>query len=194
MALTVKICGVKSPGIAELAFRTGADWVGVVLSESRRQVAPGALSELLTAFPGRLVAVVKDPPPALWDRLWEQPWAGIQVHGAAPSGWAALARAQGRLSIQAGSTEADRGEAEVLLLDGTTPGSGVPLPWGRMRRPRSPFWLAGGLDPDNVKEAVDILKPQGVDVSSGVERGGEKDPDLVVRFIQEVKSWRAEYA
>lgn len=194
MALTVKICGVRSPAMAELAFRAGADWVGVVLSESRRQVAGDALAELLKTFPERLVAVLKDPSPEMWDRLWDSPWAGIQVHGRAPSGWAAETRQRGLLSIQAGSSEADRGEAEVLLLDGVTPGSGVVLPWENIHRPSAPFWLAGGLNPANVHQAVTLVRPQGVDVSSGVERGGEKDPDLVVRFIREVKAWRAEYA
>ena len=84
--------------------------------------------------------------------------------------------------------------ADRLLFDAQAPrdatrpgGLGRPFEWQLLKNldPRAPFMLSGGLDPDNVAEAIAITRSGGVDVSSGVERApGEKDPDRIRAFIR----------
>lgn len=80
-----------------------------------------------------------------------------------------------------------------LLIDGQQGGSGQPLPWPKMKAPvhiaNKGWLLAGGLHPGNVAEAVSILHPTVVDVSSGVTQGDgvTKDKDRVVAFIKAAK-------
>ena len=97
-----------------------------------------------------------------------------------------------------GKTAAYRGIADMILFDAKAPagskhpgGHGLAFDWRALGGPsvERPFALSGGLDPDNVWEALAVTGASMVDVSSGVERApGEKDPDLVRRFIQAAKA------
>jgi phosphoribosylanthranilate isomerase len=190
MAVTVKICGVRDLETADFALAAGADWVGLVLAPTRRRVDWDTAEAIVQSHPGRIIAVVRDVPDALFQRLWTLPWGGLQVYDRPFADWVPPARARGWLTVRPGRREADRDGAEVLLLEPPEPGQGRRLDWRELAVPARPFWLAGGLSPDNVREALAWLEPDGVDVSSGVERNGEKDRGLIRRFIEEVKSWR----
>ncbi len=81
----------------------------------------------------------------------------------------------------------------TLLFDSSPGGSGKPFDWMQFSPPKSCDWiLAGGLNPQNVQEAIQLLKPQGVDVASGVEfkNSIRKDPELVKAFIKAAKLTR----
>ncbi|MFH8534878.1 hypothetical protein ACH4GE_41680 [Streptomyces tendae] len=80
---------------------------------------------------------------------------------------------------------------DILLLDAPTPGAGVPWDWTRrsFRPPGGRWLLAGGLTPDNVSHAVDITRPWGVDVSSGIESvRGVKDSALIRAFVKAARA------
>jgi phosphoribosylanthranilate isomerase len=89
--------------------------------------------------------------------------------------------------------------ADMYLLDthaeGLPGGTGVPFDWPALRAIGSQCWVAGGLRPDNVAEALAALSPLGVDVSSGVEfpasEGGHKDPHLIHAFLEAVRTYDA---
>ena len=76
--------------------------------------------------------------------------------------------------------------ADYVLLDSGT-GSGKTFDWTRLKGIKRPYFLAGGLSLDNVEEAVRILQPYAVDVSSGVETNGFKDETLIKEFINKIK-------
>ncbi len=183
----VKICGIRSREQVEDALAAGADLVGVILGPARRQVAIGDAARWAEACPQRLVAVLRGASDVVWAEIWKVPWAGLQVYDAPIPDWLQRARAHHLLSIRPGQSEGDRAGADILHLDGPAPGSGTALPWERVARPTGPFWLGGGLRPDNVGRAVQILNPDGVDVSSGVEVDGVKNAALMRQFVAQAR-------
>lgn len=184
----VKICGVKTPAVAAQALEAGASYVGVVLAESRRRVSLDQAARITERVPGRAVAVVRGVPDGVWEGLWELDWGGLQVHDRPPDTWVPRAKARGWLTIQPVRGEGHPA-AEVWLWDGPEPGSGRPMADDPGFRPAHRLWVAGGLTRETVAAALDRWRPDGVDVSSGVERDGEKDLDLVAAFIEEVRGW-----
>lgn len=188
MSLTVKICGVRDAETARTAFRAGADFVGLVFAPSRRRVRPEEAAAILAEVPGAYIGVFQDvlQVAELEEVAAAVALAGVQLHGHAPAGWIEWARARGLVAIAA-----DRSvrQADVVLLDGPKAGSGIPWDW-RLPAGHATYWLAGGLTVDNVGDLVRRLRPAGVDVSSGVERDGQKAPDLIEQFVKEAKGWQ----
>jgi phosphoribosylanthranilate isomerase len=210
----VKICGVRTREIVDTAIDAGADYVGLVFfPKSPRYVAPDAARPLAETASGRIetVAVLVNPDDALIDEILATVRPGLlQLHGAeTPDRVAAIKSRLGLRVIKAiGVATADdvakaaayRGIADMILFDAKAPagsdlpgGHGLAFDWRALGGPsvEHPFALSGGLDPDNVWEAAVTTRASMVDVSSGVERApGEKDPDLVRRFIQAAKASR----
>jgi phosphoribosylanthranilate isomerase len=200
-SLTIKICGVRDPATARRAIELGADYVGLVLAESPRRLhldEAVALVEASGLAAGRFVAVLRDPDPATWQAVLQRlPGVHLQVHvtgsdQVASDGWVKAAHAAGVMAI-AGVNGRMRPVgwqlADVVLWDGLKPGSGQAWTWQSPEAlvPGQHWWLAGGLTPENVGHALRLVRPQGVDVSSGVERKGQKDIERIARFIEEVR-------
>jgi phosphoribosylanthranilate isomerase len=198
-ALRIKLCGLRRPEDAVACAEAGADEIGVVLAaRSRRRVSLAQAREIRTALPARvpLVGVFQD---ATLEELAEAvravPLGAVQLHGALPGGavprslpvplYRALHVAlPGRLELPSDGLE---GFARVLL-DGPHGGSGQGFDWSQVpaARPRLglPIFLAGGLSPANVAEAIRAARPDGVDVASGIEGpDGFKDPVRVRAFV-----------
>jgi len=208
----VKICGVRTREIVDTAVDAGADYVGLVFfPKSPRHIAPEAARVIAEHASGRIetVAVLVDPEDALIDDILATVRPGLlQLHGSeTPDRVAAVKARSGLRVIKAiGVATADdvakasayRGIADMILFDAKAPagfnlpgGHGLAFDWHALGGPsvERPFALSGGLDPDNVWDALAITGASMVDVSSGVERApGEKDPDLVRRFIQAAKA------
>lgn len=186
--LAIKICGLGSPDEVAWALEAGADFVGAMLAASRRQVSLDVAAAMANDFPGRVVAVVRGVPDALWEELWTVPWAGLQVYDRPPAAWIPRARANGWLAIEPVAREGSA-DADVWLWDGPVPGSGQLWTRPGVPRPDHRVWVAGGLTPANVGPVLTRWRPDGVDVSSGVEHEGRKSRALVQEFVQEVRQW-----
>ena len=210
--MKVKICGVRTREIVDTAVDAGADYVGLVFfPKSPRFVEPGAVREVAEAASGRIetVAVLVDPDDALIDEILATVRPGLlQLQGSETLKRVAAIKARSGLQVikAIGVATADdvakaatyRGIADMILFDAKAPagsnlpgGHGLAFDWRALGGPsvERPFALSGGLDPDNVSEALAVTGASMVDVSSGVERApGEKDPDLVRRFIQAAKA------
>ena len=212
-----KICGLSTLDTVTAAVEGGAAFVGFVFfAKSPRNLEPEAAARLVAPLearngrqsPVKTVAVTVDPDDALIDRLMATMKPDlIQVHGReTPSRVRQIAERSGAGMIKAFSVssaadvdqaQAFDGVVEHLMFDARPlegsalpGGTGARFDWSLLegRRFSRPFFLAGGLDPWNVAEAVRASGAPLVDVSSGVERGpGLKDPALITAFLDAVK-------
>ena len=199
----VKICGLTEPRQAEACVRAGAWAVGVVLApESPRYVEIARAAEVLAGVPDDVarVGVFVDARPAELERAADRiGLTHVQLHGAVDVGAARNATGLAViLSVPFTGPEAiasvAAGAADLVLFDAAVPGlyggTGVRLDWAVLaaHRPDYPFGLAGGLRPDNVAQAIRMLNPAVVDVSSGVESSpGFKDREKVEAFMTAVR-------
>jgi phosphoribosylanthranilate isomerase len=211
MGVQAKICGVSTPDAVSAALDAGAAYLGFVFFEKSPRNLDAATAARL-AEPvrrrARIVALVVDPSDGEIDRIASvlKPDL-IQLHGAeTPARTRAIGRRAGAGVIKAlpVSEAADLAQAanyesvvDHLMFD-TKPakdaerpgGAGQAFDWTLLagRRFQRPWFLAGGLDPWNLAEAVQQSGAPLVDVSSGVERGpGLKDPALIRAFLDAAK-------
>ena len=92
-----------------------------------------------------------------------------------------------RVDTEEDIERAEASAADAILLDHGAGGTGESFDWNLLRNCRRPFFLAGGLTPDNVAEAVRRTRPYAVDVSSSLETNGRKDPEKIRRFMAAVR-------
>ena len=208
-----KICGLSTPEAVNAAVDGGAAYLGFVFFEkSPRNLTPEAAARLVAPLRShgavKTVAVTVDPDDVLIDRLMATMKPDlIQVHGKeTPARVRQIAERSGAGVIKAFSvssaSDVDQARAfetvaEQFLFDARPVegsvlpgGTGARFDWTLLdgRRFARPHFLAGGLDPWNVAEAVRASAAPLVDVSSGVERGpGLKDPALITAFLDAVK-------
>lgn len=197
----VKICGLMEPQHVKVAVDAGADAIGFVFAPSKRRVSIQEAKELAKAIPPHVAKIgvfVNASVEELQQTFREVPLDLVQLHGDEE---AELIKEAGLPSIKALSVRsvedverANRYEADYFLFD--TPGtefrggSGLTFDWELMNGAgvsADKVILAGGLNPDNVGEAIRRVKPYMVDVSSGVELDGRKDEQLIRAFVQAVK-------
>jgi tryptophan synthase beta subunit len=196
----VKICGLTTLEDAELALDAGADAIGMVFApDSPRRCELAAARAISAKAAGRAVrvGVFRDAPAAEVERIaGEVPLDVVQLHGSESPEYAAGLSfpAWKALPMDAGfASGAERYSGLELLLDHPSGGgSGLAWDYGRARSLVAHgrrVWLAGGLTPANVGDALRAASPHGVDVSSSLERApGRKDPLLVRAFIAAVRA------
>lgn len=208
----VKFCGLTRPADAALAAELGARYVGAILADGPRLLTPARAREVLSAATGPArVAVMGGGTPESLVAAGQEAGADIlQLHG--DPGLGDLERLRtlwpGRLwvviRVGAEGLPADaaaRAElADAVLLDakvsGRLGGTGQAFDWRTVTqdvaalRSKCTIVLAGGLTPDNISRALDVLSPHVVDVSSGVESApGIKDAARMRAFMSVVTHW-----
>ena len=207
MALTVKICGLKTPEALEVALESGADLTGFVFfPPSPRNVPLPAARRLGAQVNGRAgkVALTVDASDEFLTSIIEALKPDmIQLHGSEPPERVHVVRSRFGLPVIKALPIAQRDDlspirlyanvADRILFDARAPqdatrpgGHGRAFDWTLLRGidPKINFMLSGGLDPTNVAQALAVTGAPGVDVSSGVERKpGEKDLDKIRAFI-----------
>jgi len=208
MRFVIKICGLRTPEALDVSLHAGADMVGFVFfPPSPRHVDFATARDLGARVRGRAqkVALSVDA---------DDEWLAasiealspdfLQLHGKETPKRVLAVKARFRLPVMKAIAVETRDDlacvpefaevADRLIFDARAPrdatrpgGLGKPFEWRLLKNldPRVPFMLSGGLNPDNVAEAIAITRAGGVDVSSGVERApGDKDPDLIRGFIR----------
>jgi phosphoribosylanthranilate isomerase len=206
-AARVKICGVTRAADAAAAIAAGAAYVGVVLASGPRVIGPDDAARIVAAAAGIPVFGVfgTQPVDEILTIARQAGLSGAQLHGRYRRQDAARLRAQGLLVWRVvriaepgdldGLADSVR-DADAVLVEPRVPhaagGSGVSLDLAVAREARgrlagATMVLAGGLTPETVAAAVALVRPEVVDVSSGVEcLPGIKDPDKIARFVEAV--------
>ena len=199
----VKICGITRLEDARHAVDYGAAAIGFVFwTGSPRYIAPERAAAIIAELPANVATVgvfVNESVEGIKDVVGQTGIGTVQLHGNEPPNYAAAIAEPVWRAV--GVHEADRAIATwpadtTLLLDVVDParrGTGQTVDWqgaaavARTRR----VMLAGGLTPENVSQAIEIVRPFGVDVSSGVEDSpGIKNMDKIERFLAGARSAR----
>ena len=196
----VKICGITTEDDALLAVAMGADAVGFVFAPSPRQVTPVAVYDIIRRLPPEVLTVGvfrNEAPSRVVDIANRAGVKAVQLHGnERPEEAIEIARSIRRVykAFPAGSPLVQRAleyPSDMVLVDSAQPGSGEVFDWSMVEDVPAGLKviLAGGLTPDNVAHAIEVVNPWGVDVSSGVESSpGRKDPRKVRAFITAAQS------
>jgi len=190
----VKICGLTDAAAVEAAVAAGANALGFVFADSPREIEPVRAAALCRDVPDEIVrvAVMHHPNQARVDRVVEgfaPDWIQTDAEDFAALQMPASIQ---RLPVYREGFEASDGSLPPrLLFEGRVSGSGTTADWaaaGRLAR-ETELILAGGLDAENVGEAIARVQPFGVDVSSGVEyERGRKDPRRIREFVARVRA------
>lgn len=201
--MKIKICGITNTEDADIAVRAGADALGFVMyRKSPRWVEPTVARSIIAGLPPFVLAVgvfVNEDAERVRALTDECGFALAQLHGDESAmycqnlGRPALKalRLKDRATLLALAEFRGRANVRGVLIDAFSDqaygGTGQPVDWTLAQEAArsTPIILAGGLNPANVADAIRMVRPYGVDVSSGVEQSpGKKDPDKVQAFIE----------
>ncbi len=200
--MQIKICGIRDIDTALVAAEAGADAIGLVFAQSRRHVSLEEARAITGAAPPFLtkVGVFVDEDPVRVNELATACGLDlVQLHGQeSPVVCAASTRPvikAIRVTDASSLAELEAYRVAAFLLDAAVPGiaggSGRTFDWA-LAAPvarTARVILSGGLTPENVQDALSRVRPFGVDVSSGVETSGRKDPEKIRAFIGRVRDW-----
>lgn len=195
----VKICGLRRPEDIDYVNEAMPDFAGFIFVPGRRRfVDPEQAAGLRAGLADgiRAVGVFADAAPAYVKQTAET--AGldvIQLHGNEDEEYIRHVRNETGLPVIKAvkvETEADvaravSSPADRILLDNGRGGTGASFDWSLVADVPRDFILAGGLSPGNVANAIEAVHPWGVDVSSGVETDGYKDPEKIRRFMNTIR-------
>lgn len=197
----IKICGIRDSAARDAAVSGGADFLGFVhWTGSPRYIDPPDARELARGLPDTVAPVGLFVDASL-DEMTSSPFAWVQLHGSENEATCESVKTSGKNVIRGFRFDVeqlarwDACEAvDAVLVDGSSVGGeGLGFDYGvlcdLLPRLSKPLLLAGGLNPENVADAIQRIRPWGVDVSSGVERErGEKDLALIEAFCTSTRA------
>lgn len=201
----VKICGLTSPAEARYLNENHVDFAGMVLffPKSKRNISIEQAMEIMAALDASIkrVAVVVSPSIEQVRQIEAAGFDYVQIHGEIPE---TETEAEAAIAIpilkafnvsDMDSYEKYHNDSRIAgyVFDAIEPGSGKTFDWklvDNIPRDEKLLLLAGGLNPDNVRMAIEAVHPDGVDVSSGVENddGAGKNAEKIHDFVAAVKS------
>lgn len=203
----VKVCGITTLDGGRAAIEHGADFLGFVffppsIRNLEPEVGAALVAELREACPGNWQAVgvfVNEPIARVREITDRCGLDVIQLNGEETAEYVRQLPRPVVKAVRIGgaakdgpSPQAEDYAAERLLVDASVPGryggTGLTYDWAEVRPIVAGGFLAGGLTPENVGQAIAAAAPWGVDVSSGVEREGIKRPKLIAAFLEAVRA------
>lgn len=196
----IKICGITTLDAAKTVESAGADWIGFVFAPSKRKISPEHAKQISKALSPKIKKVgvfVNESIEKIISIANEVGLDYIQLHGDEDE---TFAKQIPFPIIKAFSIEhtdiqtIERYPANYILLDSPGKkyrgGTGETFDWEKINElnvDKRKIILAGGLHADNVQQAIKIVTPRGIDVSSGVETDGKKDPEKIFTFIKRAR-------
>lgn len=199
----IKLCGLMTKSDIETANRLMPDYIGFVFAKkSRRYVSPEQAAEFRSLLSEDIDAVgvfVNEDPETVAKLLEDGIIQIAQLHGSEDETYIQKLRnlttcpiiKAFRIDTESDVLAACKCSADHILLDSGNGGTGTVFNWDLLTQIDRPYFLAGGLNPDNVATAVTSLSPYGVDVSSGIETDGAKDHHKMQVFVETVRSMGA---
>lgn len=199
----IKLCGLSRVDDIIVANRLRPDYIGFVFFEkSKRNVTPEQAAALKTKLEDGIKAVgvfVSSPIDFVASLLEQDIIDAAQLHGKEDEAYIAELRKRTDKPIfqafvvksEEDVQRANASTADMVLLDSGI-GSGNCFDWQLLSAVKRPFFLAGGLNPENIEEALTVVDPYGVDVSSGIETGNFKDEKKMETFVEKVRDNRRE--
>lgn len=198
MKTMIKMCGIRTADDMRWIWRIMPEYIGFVFAEkSRRYIEPGQAAKLVEGLDEKItpVGVFVDSDFERIKRIYDMGAIKIaQLHGNEPDELILRLQDAGinvirafQVNSEADIEKAENSPADLVLLD-SGQGSGETFDWSLIKQISRPYFLAGGLDPKNVKQAVTELHPFAVDVSSGIETNGVKDCNKMMEFAYAVRS------
>lgn len=193
--MKIKLCGLTRPCDIEAVNELQPDYIGFVFAKkSRRYVSPERAEELKAMLaPGiQAVGVFVNEEPEQIAALLEAGTIDVaQLHGQESETEIRLLRELTnhpliqafRIDTEQDVERANASTADYVLLDSGAGGTGTVFDWDLLQAIRRPYFLAGGLDTENLGTVKAKLNPYGVDVSSGIETGGYKDKEKMTAFV-----------
>ena len=202
-AVLVKVCGLTDTVEADYLNKNKVDFAGFVLffPKSKRNISIEKAEQIMAELDENIkkVAVIVSPDESEIQQINGSGFDYVQIHGEIPETEAEAAKAIPILKAfnvsDMGSYEKYHNDSRIAgyVFDAIEPGSGKTFDWklvDNIPRDEKLLLLAGGLNPDNVRMAIEAVHPDGVDVSSGVENddGAGKNPDKIHDFVVAIKS------
>ena len=194
----IKLCGLSRPGDIEAANELRPEYVGFVFAQkSRRYITQEEAEKLKKLLHPEIKAVGVFVNEKAENVAWLLNSGVIdiaQLHGSEDAEYIRQLRSLSdkpliracRIRTPEDLAEAEQNPADAVLLDSGA-GTGKTFDWSLIRNIGRPYFLAGGLDPENVEAAIKMLKPYAVDVSSGIESDGMKDQKKMRDFVSAVR-------
>lgn len=196
----IKVCGLKRPCDIEAVNAAKPDFAGFIIEvpKSSRNVSRDTVRELTKGLSPDILPVgvfVNAPVELVAELLEEGTIAIAQLHGQESEDYIRELRGKTKkplikaFSIRTSEDmeRALRSSADYLLLDQGSGGTGKTFDWSLVPEIRRPFFLAGGLGLTNLKKAISQVKPWAVDLSSGLETEGLKDPEKIRAAVELVR-------
>jgi len=190
----VKICGLSRLEDIEMVNRWLPDYIGFVFAKSRRQVNALTASQLKERLNPKIIAVgvfVDQEMDVILQLVDNKVIEMVQLHGSEDETYVRRLKELTQIPVikavaVSGKQSIKGSVADYLLFDGEKAGSGQVFDWNHLTDIEIPYFLAGGLNVDNIPQALS-KKPFALDVSSGVEVNGVKDEEKIRRFIELVR-------
>jgi phosphoribosylanthranilate isomerase len=201
----IKICGIRDLETAGFCIQQGVNFLGLVFyPPSKRYIDPTTARDIVRTFRDQVkfVGVFLNAPQEEVNRIAEQVELDyVQLHGQeSPEYCQRILRPVIKTfgvgpGFDATKLKLYQQNVPYYLFDNIQGGSGQIFDWTRLKSmmkevtltAKKPFFLAGGLTPENVQEAIRETSPLAVDVSSGVETEGRKDPAKIKKFVERVR-------
>ena len=194
----VKICGLTRLCDVDAMNIAKPDYAGFIFAHSRRKVTPSQAMELRSKLVNSITPVgvfVDETIESILPLVQNDVVKMVQLHGMESEEYIAKLRKLTAVPIikaisvlQAGDVQKwESTAADYLLLDSKGGGTGQAFDWSLIGTTAKPYFLAGGLDLSNIADAINQTTPFAVDVSSGVETDGLKDPVKIKEFVRRVR-------
>ena len=196
----IKICGLQRPEDILFVNEARPDFAGFIIDvpKSRRNVSPEKVRELTASLSPEILPVgvfVNAPMETILSLVKDGTLKAVQLHGQESQSY--LTELKNQVSVPvirafsihsaADLEKAQKSPADFVLLDNGAGGTGAAFDWSLFTSFDRPFFLAGGLRPDNITKAISRFQPYALDLSSGVETDGYKDIEKIIAAVAAVR-------